>query len=853
MVTRRRLEFLLDLGEQQKLTTIVAPTGYGKTLLLSHWARSHQGHRVRWMTLRPQHNNRRLLMAGIREALDPEAAVEPAPRVVSPELPGLPPVAAVDLALLERLERLPPTCLVLDDFHELYDPAPLDEVATLIERAPRAIRFVIASQVDPPSRFYHLGLSDAFVEIRQRDLAFTLEEAAQLMSLLSEVRLPADHLESLVARTEGWGAALQLAALSLGSSRDVPEFVKTFAGDDRGVADYLSERVLSRLPLSTREFLLRTSVVERMTASLCDALTGRTDSQAVIEDLLRRSMFITVEQAGSPWFRYHQLFRYVLRGHLRQAAANTEETLLGIAAGWHIGRGDLEVGLRYLAEAGAWEDLVETVSVFGAEMLTRGRSSAVAYLLANSAGGRRQDNAKAMLLEAAAWAIEGSASRSAEVLDAIEAAPSASASERTVGILLRSYSALRDGRALEAVAGAQRVLEGLGTDGVDGAPPPDVLGLTTSWMEVDCAAQAVRGAGLLYEGHLDLARQYLVGGAGAVHPMWQVSALGSLALVEAWSGRLSIAERTGRRALSLASRAAMRDLVAPAAYIALADVAREREDYQQARSWLQEAKLALAANSDRVAAAVAVIEEALLSWGEGLATTGVRMLKTHRSRSEYRLPDAILARWSSAEARLLLASGEPASAAQTLDLAPQETGEVVAVRVQLAVEQRQLERARELIERWPDVPHPRAGLERALWLAVVDHLSGRSDLARRRLAAAIETCSSEGWLGLLRPQPVASAARVLYRESPTPFLREVCERPVVATAGRSVKGLVEQLTEREFMVLPLLPTRMTNVEIAESLGVSLNTVKTHLKHIYRKLGVTERGEAIAAAEELHLL
>ncbi len=851
-MTRRRLEFLLELASQQRLTTVVAPTGYGKTVLLAQWARSHQGQRIRWVTVGPQHNDRRLLMSAIREALGASGRGEREARSVSSDLPELPPPATVDLALLERLERLPPTTLVIDDFHELTDPALLEEMATLVEHAPRPLRFVIASQVDPPSRFYHLILSDTLVEIRQRDLAFTVEEAAELIERLAGVRLPVRHLERLVGRSEGWAVGLQLAALSLRSGADPEDFVQSFSGDDRGVADYLTEHVLSRLPEHTRDFLLRTSVVDRMSGSLCDALTGRSGSQAALEDLLRRSIFITVQDPGFRWFRYHQLFRTVLRGHLRHAGAELEPALLRAAAIWHIGRGDLEVGLQYLADAGAWQEVVETVSVFGADMLTGGRVSTVASVLSAIPGPVRRDNFPALLLEAAAWTMGGRGTRAVEALDAVEQAGSSSAWQKAVGGLLRSYSALREGRAVDAVTEAERVLR-LVDSGVAGSEaPPDVLGLTPSRTEVVSATRAVQGAGLLYEGHLEPARRALELGARSGHPVWQVASLGSLALVEAWSGRLSAAERTGKQALALARRAGMTDLVSPAAYIALAAVAREREDSPTAESWLQQAGLVLAANGDEVASRLVVIEEALLSWAAGRPAGGLTMLRAYRSRFHHPPPDAVLARWISAEARLLLASGEHAGAAHALDLSPLETCEVVGARVQLAVEQRDLQRARMLIERWPEHPEPRAGIERALWLAVVDHRSGRFDLARQRLAVVVEACSAERWLSPFRPQPVVSAARVLYREAPTPFLREACDRPVLTTSSHAVKGMVEQLTDREFMVLPLLPTRMTNVEIAEVLGVSLNTVKTHLKHIYRKLGVTERSEAIAAAEEFHL-
>ena len=650
--------------------------------------------------------------------------------------------------------------------------------------------------------------------------------------------------------------ALHLAALSLRGGADADELVATFGGHDRSVAGYLTEHVLSHLPDATLEFLLRTSVVERMTGSLCDALTGRAASQAVLDDLLRRSLLVSVEEPGSGWYRYHQLFRTVLRGRLREVDRSLEPELLRTAAGWHIGRGELDTGLRYLAQAGAWGDFLATVADFSADMLDPDRARSMAALLAGSPTRLRVEDPSVRLVEAAGWAIGGRSSAAGRVLTAMEEDGPPPWPHLVMGKLIRAYAALRAGRVRDAVEGSEEVLQwtrdrDLGEEPAGGFP--DVLGLALGREEVASAAATVSGAGLVYEGRLEPAREALEHGSTAAHPMWRAAALGWMALADAWSGRLTVAERTGRRAVLLARRAGS-ELMAPAACIALARVARERGDLEQARSWLHDAGLAESAGTDRVASALVVIEQALLAAAEGRPAAGLTALEAHRSRSRrYRLlPEEIEARWCSAEARLLLASGETAAATHSLQSSPRRTSDVLSVEIQMAVERLDLGRAGALIGQWPDDPGPRAGIERGLWLAVVDHLSGRADLARTRLAEAIAACSAEGWLEVLRPAPVVSAARVLYRESPTPFLREVCESPVTTSPGRTVKGLVEQLTDREYMVLPLLPTRMTNLEIAETLGVSLNTVKTHLKHIYRKLGVTERSDAIAVAEELHL-
>jgi LuxR family transcriptional regulator, maltose regulon positive regulatory protein len=201
-------------------------------------------------------------------------------------------------------------------------------------------------------------------------------------------------------------------------------------------------------------------------------------------------------------------------------------------------------------------------------------------------------------------------------------------------------------------------------------------------------------------------------------------------------------------------------------------------------------------------------------------------------------------------------AGDLESARRAVDLVPGlDTSELVAARVRLAVEGGDLAAARALTATWPGSPAPRARLERVLWEAILDHLDGDGAGATTRMASVVKAAEIEDAVGLFRGarHHALGPIRALYNAGPTPFLRTLVEQPTVDARIRPVRELVEQITEREYMVLTLLPTRLSNLEIAERLGVSLNTVKTHLKHIYRKLGVTGRSEAVAVAERLRLM
>ena len=850
-VARRRIVSLLDLALHQRLTMVVTAPGYGKTVLLAQWAAAHPRQRIRWLTLTAAHNEAATLTRDLGSALGtkrPRSWPETAPR---PGVRGAPPPTVA--ALLGDLERMPPTTLVLDDFHVITDPALLDDLATFIEHAPRSLRVVIATRVDPPLRYYRLSLSDAVVELRQEDLAFTDDEASELLRRLTDAELRPSQLEKLMARTEGWVTGLQLAALSLRGRTQVDDFVDAFAGDDRYVADYLTEQVLRRQPEDIRDFLLSTCVLDTMTGPLCDFVTGKPGGAVMLEELERRSMFITPLDTRRLSFRYHQLFRALLRQHLHEGSPGREQVLLGRAAAWHLARDEHDKGARYLAEAGAWDQLLDAARVHGRDMLARDRAGAVAEWIEMAPLAVRAGDIPVALLEAGSLIMGGDSSRALEALDAVEAPGERGplpAGERLVARFLRACAALQHGDCPEAVAAAQATLTEL--HAARGAPLPDVLGLTDTLDDIAVGAGAVKAAALVYQNRFSEARVSLDAMPEPRHAMWQTSAAGARALLEAWSGNLGAAERSATAALSLADKIGVRPGPSTIdAYLALAVVARERGDLDRVRSLLADADRVPRSARRRIVDTLVASEQAQLALAEGQPAAGLTMLASRRL-GEPTVPAALVSYRRAVEGELLTAVGELNSAARALDAAPVITSDVVAGKVRLAVERGDLQLARRLIDGWPETPVPRAGLERLLWRAIVDHLEGHAEPALRAMALVVAEAEREGNIGLFRSNQALGPARALYRSNPVPFLRAIVDQPIASVRAKPVKELVEQLTEREYAVLPLLPTRLSNAEIAETLGVSLNTVKTHLKHIYRKLGVTERSAAIAAAERLHL-
>jgi LuxR family maltose regulon positive regulatory protein len=392
---------------------------------------------------------------------------------------------------------------------------------------------------------------------------------------------------------------------------------------------------------------------------------------------------------------------------------------------------------------------------------------------------------------------------------------------------------------------------------VDRFDGPNVLGLTSCRRDVVAASGVLRGVGLVFEGRLAEARESLLAALVGAHAFWQVSALGALGLLEAWSGRLSIGEQHAFRALATAEELDLgRATMTTSAFLAIATIARERDDLDRARAFLEEAAHRCGAGSSRLVAGAITVEQALLIAASGDVPAALELLAGLPDTDHPSMPTAVTVRRRTILAWLLVQSRDLDAAERALAGGPRaDTAEIAALRMRIAIERGDLATARLVSAAWPAEPTPRADVEQHLWTAILEHDAGDERAARDEMATAIRVAEPDHDLGPFRfaGAHVLGPARALYRSTPTPFLREIVEQPAPPPDVRVSSALVEQLTHREYLVLSLLPTRLSNAEIAERLDVSLNTVKTHLKHIYRKLDVPGRREAVGSAEQLRLL
>ena len=353
LVARSRLSGLLGDGGRARLTLVSAPAGFGKTTLLSDWAHHalSVGRKVAWVSLDPSDNETgsfwSYVVAALQRALP---GLDPAglQRIESPptSLEGL------LTPLLNDLAAQPAEVwLVLDDYHVLVDPEVRRGVAFFLEHLPDTVHVLISTRADPDLPLPRWRVRGELVEVRAADLRFTHAEATAYLNSSAGLDLVPTDVAALEERTEGWIAALQLAALSLRGRADSSGFIARFAGTDRYVVDYLVEEVLVHQPEQVHDFLLRTAVVDRLTGSLCDALTGRDDGELTLEVLERSNLFLVPLDDDREWYRYHHLFADVLRAHLLAEQGDLVALLHQRASGWYEEHGFADEAVRHALDA----------------------------------------------------------------------------------------------------------------------------------------------------------------------------------------------------------------------------------------------------------------------------------------------------------------------------------------------------------------------------------------------------------------------------------------------------------------------------------------------------------------------
>lgn len=868
-VDRARLLDRLERATTARLTLVCAPAGYGKTTLLTEWlaAPTAEGAAVAWLALDAADDDPAVLWAYVLAAVDAavpgttaaaeaaRAAGEPADAVVTTLLNDL---AGLDRDLL----------LVLDDAHVLTTEPVLAGVRLLVEHLPPRVHLVLAARTEPALPLPRLRARGELVELRAEHLRFTQEETAAYLAGAGH-RLGAADVAAVARHTEGWAAAVQLVVLALQDSGDVAGVLAGLDGDHRHVADYLVDEVLRHQPDEVRAFLLRTSVLSRLTGPLCDAVTGGRDGAATLETLDRANLFVVPLDDDRRWFRYHHLFAEVLAGRLaREESSGAVADLHRRAGRWHAEHGDPVEAVRHALAGGDHARAAELVEAAVPVMRRERRESTlrgwIEALPADVVGARPG----LALGQVGALLAEGRAADAAALLDHVErgvAVPGDGPVPAGVAAVAGQAAIFR--AALAQAAGDGPAVERHARRAVDLLGPDEHLGRG--------AAAGLLGLAAWSRGDLGEAERWWSASLDALeragHHADALGAVLALGDIRVGQGRLAEAADGYARALARAGDAAPRG--AADMHVALADVLRERGALDAARAHLDAADALGDAAGLPQHRHRRLVAGALLRVAEGDADGAVALLdEAERAYVGDYFPDVrpVAAVRAGVQAR----AGRLEPARRWL-----REREPVAAPGYLA-EYEHLTRARVLLaeHRAGTTPGALADADRLLTGvlaaaeaggrtgAVVEALVLRA-LARQAdgdvpgaLAAldrAVRLAAGPGHVRVFADEgaPLAALLGVLALrpDAPAHLATLLAAAPGAVPVGPAPAGLPDPLTDRERAVLRLLATELDGPEIARHLGLSLNTVRTHTTSVYRKLGVHSRRAAVRRADELGLL
>ena len=861
MIERPRLSERLRDGLAGPVTLVCAPAGSGKTALVAAGAQ-RCARPVAWVTLESTDDEPGRLWEAVLTALHVAGAVPPDSALAALAAPVRESRDTFMPLLVNALAELPePVPLVLDDVHVLRSRECLAQLSFLLLHTPDPLRLVLTARSDPALPLHVLRVRGRLGEIRGADLAFTESETAELLSAHG-LDLADDLVRALHVRTEGWSAGLRLAALSLQGREDPEAFVAEFAGDDRVVGDYLLAEVLDRQPAKLRAFLLRTSLVDRICGSLADALTGDRHGADTLATLERTNGFVIGVDGHREWFRYHRLFAKLLRTRAERELADELPGLHVRAARWYAESGAAVDALQHAVAARHWDLAVEVVAGHWFDLYVRGDASAVRSLLAPLPRDRVETDAElAAALACAALDVGDTDAAEVHLALAERAAAGLPEPRRRRYLETMALANLATARLEGDFEGALDAADELlveaaahagGSDGARQALVHAMLGETALWgHRRDRAGEELTRAVTLARLHgLD----YVA-----------VSALSDLALLDVMNRGPAGDQGHAREAIELAARRGWAGIPQTAcAHTALALATFFDLRPTEAAEHLEHAVAASGQVRRRQLAFVVAHLAARLHGATGSPREGLRILDEYELLHRHgAAPPYEPASLAAMRARLLIAAGETEAAAAAIAPAhgaPWLVVDIAEARLALTAGE-PAEAVEILVAAQRDGKtgtHAVTDVERAVLEAVAHDEAGEPAAAARALeeALALVEVNRHRWpfleLGrrmeeLLRRQiRVGTAHRAVVGE----LLDAFADR---APVSRTVTPLLEPLSEREQAILRYLPTALSNREIAAELFVTTNTVKTHLRSIYRKLDVARRREAVERARDLRLL
>ncbi|MBZ0283609.1 MAG: LuxR C-terminal-related transcriptional regulator [Anaerolineae bacterium] len=878
LVLRRRLIDRLNEGLHGKSTLISAPAGFGKTTLVSEWV-TNCNRPTAWLSLDEGDNDLTRFLTYFVAALQTIAPTIGEGVLVALQSPQPPSTEVILTVFLNEIVTIPDDfLLVLDDYH-LTDARPIDDALTfLLEHLPPRMHLVITTREDPNIPLARLRARRQLTELRAADLRFTPGEASAFLNQVMGLDLSDKDIDTLETRTEGWIAGLQLAAISMQSHQDVPGFIRAFAGDHHYIVDYLIEEVLERQPEPVRRFLLQSSILDRMNGSLCDAVTGQQEGNARLEALNRGNFFLIPLDNQRHWYRYHHLFAEVLRMHLMTEQPDQIAALHRRASEWYEQHDSPADAIHHALAAkdfGRAAGLVEMAM----PAMRRSRQEATALgwfqclpielfydrpvLSILYAGVLLQtgklEGVEARLRDAERWLQPKVDTGEMVIIDEEEFRGLAGSIA-----MYRAAIALISGHLSDTMKHARQVL--------DLVPEDDRLR--------QGAAAALLGLAHWTSGNLEEAYQSYADGMAHLRMAGNISDVvgGTLALadIRIAQGRRREAMHIYEQALQFATEQGETRLRGTAdMYVGMSEINTEYNNLYAAKQYLMRSeeqgehtgfpqyryrwRVAMA----RIRGAEGDLDSALdlLTEAERLYVSdfypNVRPVAAFRTRvwiKQGRLDEAL--GW---------AREQNLSVKDDLSYL-HEFEHITLARILLA--QYQHDRAdhaildgigllERLLKAAQDGDRTGSVIEILILLALAHQLQGDTPAALTALEHALTLAEPEGYVRIFVDQghPISLLLEKAAKHAIAPnYVHQLLQAFGKAEDGARVdQGLIEPLSDRELEVLRLLGTDLDGPDIARHLVVSLNTLRTHTKNIYTKLGVNNRREAVRRAGELGLL
>src|SRR6516162_3363535 len=847
------------LGARARVSVVSAPPGSGKTVLLRSWiSQSGVAGRVAWVGAgRGERDPQRFwlsVLAALRQT--GPGAVLVRELTAAPDLDGW----VITERLLADLAPLDEALwLVVDDVHEL-GPETLAQLELLIMRAPPGLRFVVAARHDVRLGLHRLRLEGELAEIREPDLRFTVAEAEELFAAAG-VDLPDPAL--LVERTEGWAAGLRLAALSLAGHPDPGRLAAEFSGTERTVADYLLAEVLDRQPEPVRRLLLRTSILERVNGELAGLLTGDSGGERVLQDLQAANAFTVAVDPGRSWFRYHHLFAGLLQLELRRTEPDQVAGLHRAAAGWFAGHGFPVEAVRHAQAAQDWGLAARVLADNWPGLYLDGQAATVHGLLARFPAEARAADAELAAVAAGDELARGSLEAAERYLGLAERASVPDARQGQARLLLGIVRLLlaRQRGDPPAVAEQARRLQALAE-----APQAARSGLGE---ELRALALISLGSIEFWVARFEEAERHLDRGVALARrigrPYLEFTGLAYQAAIEYFRSFARAAEHI-RQAAELAERHGWGDEPADGvASVIVARVLMWQGRLEEAEPWIQRAERTLRAEADPAVGLVIRSMRGLLELARGRDADAL---------AAFQAADQLAGRLAEPNLRVhgnrsllvhaLVRLGETDRAEQALAALGDQDRDLGHMRISLAALRLAQDDPHAAIAALAPVLDGSVPVPRTIWLtqaflleAIARDALGDSRAAASALERALDVAEPDGVLTVfvLHPAPGLLQRQARQRTAHPALIADILDllagQAPVPRAGP--RPPLEPLSDSELRVLRYLPTNLTGPEIAGQLHVSHNTVKSHMRSLYAKLGTHHRADTVTLARDLGLL